>query len=183
MEQKSTFWRTAMIYGLYVGIFFTLYSVILYVTGQTQNKSLAFIAYPLYVVAIVLAQINYRNREMNGSLTYSQGVGFGIAVMFFSGMILTLYTLILFKIDPSLIDLIKADAEEKYMSSGMSEDQVEAAMSVASKMMTPGWMAIMGLLGSVISGLLISLVTSIFVKRLPGEDTFDEAMEEVNTEE
>ena len=69
------------------------------------------------------------------------------------------------------------------MQKGMSEDQVEAAMSITSKMMTPGWMSIMGLFGSVFIGTIISLVSSIFVKKLPSEDAFDEAMEDVKTEE
>jgi len=49
--------------------------------------------------------------------------------------------------------------------------------------MTPGWMSIMGLMGSVFIGTIVSLVSSIFVKKLPSEDAFDEAMEEVKTEE
>ena len=43
MEHKSTFWKSAMIYGLYLGIVITLYSVILYVAGQNANKSLGYI--------------------------------------------------------------------------------------------------------------------------------------------
>jgi hypothetical protein len=54
---------------------------------------------------------------------------------------------------------------------------------MTSKMMTPGWLSIMGLVGSVFSGTIVSLLTSIFVKKQPSEDAFDEAMEEVKTEE
>jgi len=184
MEQKSTFWKSAMIYGLYIGIFFTLFSVLLYVTGQTQNKALGYISFPLYALAIVLAQIHYRNNELNGVISYGQAVGFAVAAMLFSGIISALYTLILYSfIDPGLIGQIKAAAEEEYLKRGMSEDQIEAAMSIASKMMTPGWMSIMGLMGSVFIGTIVSLVSSIFVKKLPSEDAFDEAMEDIKTEE
>jgi hypothetical protein len=41
----------------------------------------------------------------------------------------------------------------------------------------------MGLFGSVFMGTIISLITSIFVKKQANEDAFDEAMEEVKTEE
>ena len=73
--------------------------------------------------------------------------------------------------------------EENLLKQGMSEDQIEAAMAITAKMMTPGWLSIMGLFGSVIAGTIISLVTSIFVKKQGNEDAFDEAMEEIKTEE
>jgi len=183
MEQKSTFWKTAMIYGLYLGIIFTLYSVILYVTGQTQNKGLGYISFPLYIIGVVVAQIYYRNRELNGVVSYGQSVGFGVAVMLFSGIISALYTLIIFNVDPALVDQIKAAQEEAMLQKGMSEDQIEAGMAISSKMLSPAWMAIMSLLGSVFIGTIVSLISSIFIKKQPNEDAFDEAMEDVKTEE
>lgn len=183
MEEKSTFWKTAALYGLYLGIVLTLFSVILYVAGQSQNKTLVLITYPLLAIGIIMAQINYRNRELNGVISYGQALGFGVAVMLFVGIITMLYNLIILKIDPSLIEQAKIMQEEALLERGMSEEQIEASMTLASKMMTPGWMAIMGLFGSVLMGTIISLVTSIFVKRQPNMDAFDEAMEEVKTEE
>jgi hypothetical protein len=56
-------------------------------------------------------------------------------------------------------------------------------MTMASKMMTPGWMAIMGLVGSVFMGTIVSLITSIFIKKQPNENAFDDAMDDVKTEE
>ena len=69
------------------------------------------------------------------------------------------------------------------LQKGMTEDQIEAAMTMTSKMFTPGWMSIMGLFGSVFIGTIISLLSSIFIKKQPNEDTFDEAMEDVKTGE
>jgi hypothetical protein len=184
MENKSTFWKSAMIYGLYIGIILTLFSVILYVTGQSTNKSLGYISFPLYIICIVFAQIHYRNSELNGEISYGQAVGFATAAMLFNGIIMALYTIILYSfIDPGLVDQMKAVQEEALLQRGMTEDQIEAAMSMSAKMFTPGWMSIMGLLGSVLMGTIISLVSSIFIKKQPGEDSFDEAMEEVKSEE
>jgi len=184
MEEKSTFWKSAMVYGLYIGIVLTLFSVILYVTGQTTNKTLGYISFPLYIVCIVFAQIHYRNSELNGEISYGQAVGFAVAAMLFSGVITALYTIILYSfIDPGLVDQMKTLQEEAMLQKGMTEDQIEAAMSIASKMMTPGWMSIMGLFGTVLIGTIVSLISSIFVKKQASEDSFDEAMEDVKTEE
>lgn len=183
MEQKSTFWKTAALYGLYLGIALTLFYVILYVAGQSQNKTLALISYPLLAIGIIMAQINYRDRELGGHISYGQSVGFGAALMFFVGIITALYNLIIFKADPSLVEQAKIMQEEALLQRGMSEDEIEAAMAITSKMLTPGWMAIMSLFGSVLIGTIISLITSIFVKKEPNIDAFDEAMEDVKTEE
>lgn len=184
MEQKSTFWKSAMVYGLYLALVLTLFSVILYVSGLILNTKVGYVSIVLTIAGIVIAQINYRNRELNGVISYGQAVGFGVAIMLFAGIVTALYTIVLYTfIDPSLIDQMKAVQEEALLGKGMSEDQIEAAMSMTSKMMTPAWMSIMGLFGSVFSGTIVSLLTSIFVKKQPNEDAFDEAMEEVKTEE
>jgi hypothetical protein len=184
MEQKSTFWTSAMVYGLYLALVLTLFSVILYVSGLILNTKVSYASFVLVVAGIVIAQISYRNRELNGAITYSQALGFGVAIMFFAGIVSALYTLILYSIiDPGLIDQMKIMQEEALLQKGLSDDQIEATMVMTSKMMTPVWMSIMGLIGSVFSGTIVSLITSIFVKKQPNEDAFDEAMGEIKTDE
>ena len=184
MEQKSTFWTSAMVYGLYLALVLTLFSVILYVSGLILNTKVGYASFVLVIAGIVIAQINYRNRELNGVITYSQALGFGVAIMFFAGIVSALYTLILYSIvDPGLIDQMKIMQEETLLQKGLSDDQIEATMAMTSKMMTPAWLSIMGLIYSVFSGTIVSLVTSIFVKKQPNEDAFDEAMGEIKTDE
>lgn len=185
MEQKSTFWKSAMIYGLYLALGLTLFSVILYATGLILNQKIGYFSLIIYVVGIIVAQIHYRNSELKGTISYSQALGFGVAIMLFSGIITALYTLILYSIiDPGLIEQMKNVQEETLMKRGMNEDQIEATMAITSKMMTPGWISVMGLFGSVFMGTIVSLITSIFVKKQSDDDAFEEAMDEVkNIEE
>ena len=184
MEEKSTFWRSAMAYGLYLAVALTLFSVILYVSGMILNEKMGYISFAIIIAGIVISQINYREKELNGVISYGEAVGFGVAIMLFAGIVTALYTLILYTfVDPGLIEQMKVMQEEALLQKGMSEDQIDAAMSMTSKMMTPGWMAIMGLVGSVFMGTIVSLITSIFIKKQPNENAFDDAMEEVKTDE
>lgn len=183
MEQKSNFWKSAMIYGLYIGIAMTLFSVILYVTGQTTNKVLGYISFPIYFGCVLWVQFQYRDKNLNGEISYGQAVGFGVAAMLFSGVITMLYTIIIYNLDPSLVEQLKAVQEQAMLTKGYSEEQVEAGMKITEKMMTPGILAISSLIGSVFIGTIISLITSIFVKKQKNEDAFDEAMEEVKNED
>lgn len=184
MEEKSTFWKTAMVYGLYLALVLTLFSVITYVAGLILNPKIGYVSIALVIIGVVIAQINYRNRELNGAITYGQALGFGVAIMLFAGIVTALYTLVLYTfIDPGLIDQMKAAQEDALLLKGLTPDQIDAAMAMASKMMSPVWMSIMALVGSVFSGTIVSLITSIFVKKQPDLDAFDEAMEDVKTEE
>jgi len=173
-----------MAYGLYLALVLTLFSVILYVSGLILNDKVGYISIVLTVVGIIIAQINYRNKELDGVISYGEAVGFGAAIMLFAGIVTALYTLILYTfVDPGLITQMKVMQEEAMLQKGMTEDQIEAAMAMTSKMMSPGWLSIMGLVGSVFIGTIISLISSIFIKRQPNENAFDEAMEDVKTEE
>ena len=183
MEQKSTFWKSAMIYGLYFGVAITFYSVILYVLGLSLNENIKYLSFLLSAVGVVIVQINYRNRELDGVISYGQALGFGVAVILIGSIITSIYSFIIFSIDPSLIEQIKIAQEEAMLKKGMSEDQIEAGVAMFSKMSSPGIMAIFSLFGSLFFGTIISLVTSIFVKRQPNMDAFDEAMEDIKIDE
>lgn len=184
MEEKSTFWQTAMTYGLYLGIAIVLFSVILYVIGQSLNPALTWITYVLIAAGTFYSQLNYRNKYLNGYINYSTALGFGVAVMLFAGVIQSLYTVILFKfIDPSLFDQIRVMQEEAMLKQGLSEESIEAATEMMSKFQSPLLLAISGLFSFALLGFIISLVTSIFVKKRDEGNAFDEAMEEVQKDE
>jgi hypothetical protein len=184
MEEKSTLWKSAMIYGLYFSIVIVLVSVIMYATGFMLNSKSAYINYLIFIVGILIAQIQYRNKELNGTITYGQAYGFGVAMMIFVGIVSALFTMVLYTfIDPSLIEQMKTGQEQEFIKKGLSDDQVEAAISMSSKFMTPTFLSISTFFGSIIGGAIIGLLTSIFVKKEANPDAFDKAMKDVNTAE
>ncbi|MGD9928981.1 MAG: DUF4199 domain-containing protein [Mangrovibacterium sp.] len=184
MEQKSTFWKSAMTYGLYLGIALILYNVLLYVAGQNLNTTLGLVSYLIMAAGVFYSQIHYRNTELNGFISYSQALGFGIVVMLFAGVIQSLYSVILIKyLDPSILDQIRVMQEEALMERGMSDEQIEDFGQMMTKMQSPLVIAISGLLTFGFIGFIISLVTSIFVKKNDEENAFAEAMGEIKDEE
>ncbi|MGV8137684.1 MAG: DUF4199 domain-containing protein [Mangrovibacterium sp.] len=183
MEEKSTFWKSAMIYGLYLGIAVVLFSVILYVAGQMLNPAITWISYVIIAAGIYLSQLNYRNKELNGSIRYGTALGFGVAVMLFSGILQTVYTIVIFKLDPSLLDQLRIIQEEALMKQGLPEESIETATEMMSKFQSPAVMAFSGLFSVVFIGFIISLITSIFIKKTNEGSAFEEAMEEVQNEE
>ena len=183
MEQKSTFWKSAMTYGIYLSLVLILYNVILYVTGQNLNQTMGYISYIIMGVGIFLCQQSYRNKELGGYISYSSALGFGVAIMLFAGVLNALYSVILLKIDPSILDQVRIMQEEKMIQQGMSDEQIEMAGQIMSKFQNPIIMAVTALLSFAFIGFIISLITSIFIKKKQDEDAFEEAMGEIKSDE
>jgi hypothetical protein len=183
MEQKSTFWKSAMTYGIYLAAALIFYNVVLYVLGESMNKTLGLITWVIMAVGIYLCQKDYRDKELGGYIDYSKALGFGVAIMLFAGVLNALYTVVLMKIDPSLIDQIRIMQEEALMQQGMSDDQIEMASAMMSKLQSPLIIVVSSLFSFALIGFIISLITSIFIKQKADENAFDEAMEEVKSEE
>ncbi len=182
MEQKSTFWKSAMTYGLYLALAVILYSVVLYVIGENLNKTLGALTYIIVAIGILLCQLDYRNKILGGSISYSKALGLGVIVMIFAGLLNSVYTVVIIKIDPTILDQIQIMQEEAMMRKGISDDQIEMASDMMKAFQKPGFIAVMGMLSFAFMGFIISLITSIFVKK-NNPDAFEEAMEEVKTED
>ncbi|HKL31945.1 MAG TPA: DUF4199 domain-containing protein [Tangfeifania sp.] len=172
MEQKTaSIWKSSITYGVYVGILLILLSVVYYVTGNTFAKSAQWVSYALMVVGIIWAQLGYR-KAFGGTLTYGQAVGVGVLTMLFASILSSIYTYLLYDvIDPSLQEQMRLFTEEQIVSrGGMPEEQMDMAIEMATRFQKPWIMAIMGVLGGVFVGLIISLITAIFTKKNPSED-------------
>lgn len=184
MEQQSNFWKSAMTHGLYLGIVLILYSVILYVTGQNLNPTLGYISYVIMAAGVVYFQIQYRNNELGGYISYGKALGYGVAMMACAGVIQSLYTVILMKyIDPTIIDQIRVMQEEQMMAQGLSDQQIEQASSMMSMFQSPIIIAISGLFVFALVGLIISVISSIFVKKADDDSAFTSAMSDIKSEE
>ncbi|WP_053180726.1 DUF4199 domain-containing protein [Sunxiuqinia dokdonensis] len=183
MEQKSTFWKSAMTYGIYLAVALILYNVVLYVLGESMNQTLGLVTWVIMAVGIYLCQKSYRDTELGGYIDYSKALGFGVAIMLFAGVLNALYSVILMKVDPSLMEQIRIMQEEALMQQGLSDDQIEAAGEMMNKFQSPLLIVISSLFTFAFIGFIISLVTSIFIKRKADENAFDEAMGEVKSEE
>lgn len=99
-------------------------------------------------------------------MSYGQGLGIAVIAMVFAGVIVAIYTYLLFEvIDPGLKEQLRIFTEEQMMSRGLPEAQVEVASSMAAKFQKPAIMAIMVIVSYAFWGTLIGLITSIFTKK------------------
>ncbi len=167
MEEKSTsIWKSTMLSGVYLAIALILLSVIFYVTGNSFSKTAQYLTYPVFIAGVIWGQISYK-KELGGIMTYGEALLAGLLTMVFASVISSIYTYLLYTIiDPSLQEQSRIFTEEQVMAQGnVPEEQMEMALKIAGKFQTPIMMFIMGIVGGAFIGLIISLITSIFIKK------------------
>lgn len=171
MEQKPTsLWKSSLTSGLYLGIVLILLSVILYVAGFTFETWAAYISYPILIAGAAYAQVSYR-KSLGGEMTYGQALGVGLMSIVFASVLSSVYAYVLYTvIDPSLLDQVKLMTEQRILEQGVPEEQLDTAMNLAMKFQTPGALAVMGIFGGALIGLIISLITAIFTKKNPSDE-------------
>lgn len=172
MEQKSTsVWKSASVSGIYLAIALILLSVVFYVTGNTFSKMAQYLSYPIMIAGIVYGQIVYK-KELGGTLTYGQAFGAGLLTMIFASVLTGIYSYLLYDIiDPSLQEQLRIFTEEQIISQGkVPEEQIEMAVEMTTKFQKPIFMLVISPFGGALIGSIISLITSIFIKKNPSDE-------------
>ncbi|MDD5571030.1 MAG: DUF4199 domain-containing protein [Bacteroidales bacterium] len=174
-ENKNTLLKSTMTYGAIMGLALVVASLIMYLTNQINNTTLSnTLTFLIIVAGIVIASKIYRDNYLKGYITYGQSLGCGVLTGLFASIILAFYTFILYKfIDPTLMDQIMNIAREKILESrpDISDEQLEAALSMSRKFTSPPMMFIMTIIGTTMWAFVISLLVSIFIKKK--DDSFD----------
>lgn len=174
MEQKTSIWKSGLTLGVYLAIAVVLYSVVLYVTGLGFNQWAGYASIAIIAIGIVLIQLNYK-KQQDGFLTYGQGVGVSVIAMISVGVISLVYTYLLYAvIDPDYYQQFLLFMEEQTTATlierGMGEDQIQMSIEMQQKFQTPIILAGGALINSVFIGLIVSLISSIFIKKKPSDE-------------
>lgn len=177
---KKIFWNKAMFWGFILAVALMVLTSVYYATDNMFSSSKTWVETAIYIIGIVLCAIAFKKSlPQTENFPYSKALGLGVATSFFSSIILALFTFILYKyIDPELIDQILLQAEEKLIESGLDYDMIEMQIEMQRKFVNPSILAASTIFSTTLTGLIISLITSIFLKR-NSSNGFDAAMSEI----
>jgi hypothetical protein len=183
-SDKNLLLNKAMFWGLIIGLTSMIVTTIYYATDNMFAESAGYLSYLIYIAGIVLATLAYKKSiDQNTPFPYSKALGLGVATMFFASLILALFTFVLYKfIDQGLIDEMLSFTEEKLLGKGINEEMIEQQIEMQRKFMTPAILSLSQVFSGVLVGFVISLITSIFLKKKT-EDGFNAAMHEIDNEE
>jgi hypothetical protein len=157
--------KNALNYGLLLGGISVVYSILLWVLGQTTNKSLGYISLIFTIGVMYYGTKEYRDKHMGGFMTYGKAYTSNFLIGLYSAIIGTIFSFILFKyLDPKLIETIKETAIDTAMQKNpnVTQEQLESSMAF---FMSPVFFTITALLGGAFFSAVLALIVSIFHKK------------------
>ncbi|MGD2036160.1 MAG: DUF4199 domain-containing protein, partial [Bacteroidales bacterium] len=138
MRIKNIFLRHSLIYGGIIGATITVYQILLYIFGMTNNKTLENVALFLFVLGIFIAVRRYREIESNGTISFGNAFKVGILTCLFIAIIGGIYSFFQFKyLSPHLVDEIIELSQERLLNKGIPDSQVELQSGLLEKIVTP----------------------------------------------
>ncbi len=167
-NQNASVGKSALTYGLYLGLALVVYSLILYLAGLTGNKAAGWVTYLIMIGMLAFTMINYREKVNGGFLKYGQGVGLGVLTAVYGGVLSAIFSFILIKfIDPGIVEQIVNQAMEEAMASGANEQALEMAEKMVRMFTSPTAILLMGVVGSAFMGAIFSLILAAIFKKEP----------------
>lgn len=162
-EQNSTF-RVALKWGLIVGIVLIVYSLILYLTDSAGETLPGLGIYVVIIAGLILAMRDFRLLN-NGFMSYGQGLTVGVVTSAISGLLSSIFSYFYTTfIDTGVMERMMDKTREKLEEAGISDDQIDTQMEMMEKMQNPLFTMGMGLLGSIVLGLIFSLIIAAFLR-------------------
>jgi hypothetical protein len=99
-------------------------------------------------------------------MSYGKGVGTGVLISLYSGLMSGVYTFIHFKfVNTEFVDYNMELIRAKWAQAGMGADQMEKAEGFTRMFMGPVSMAIISPIFAVFFGLIVSLIIAAILKR------------------
>jgi hypothetical protein len=138
----------------------------LFFLDLSLNKTVGYINIPIQLVLLYFLLKSYRDNFMHGQITYGQSVGAGMVIFVYYAIIMAVFTYLLFTvIDPGLVKKSMAISEEAMVKKGLPQSAIDTGMAFTAKIMKPAIMAIFSIFGSMLMGVIYSLLVSIFIKK------------------
>lgn len=164
MEQSKPI--NHIVAGLIIAAVMVIYSLILNFTGQGQNQALGWIAYALFIIALVIF-INMYGKANDYRLSFGNLFSYGFKITSIVTLIVILFIVGFFMAFPEYKDKIIETSRQTMEEQGkMTDDQMDQALAMFDKnfiMFTAGGALFMYL----VLGAIGSLIGAATTKKRP----------------
>lgn len=175
---QTPMWKHAFTQGTIWGIVLVIFSLLMYFLDLSLKQWVGWLAYGILIAGIYLSAKTYRDQELGGAIEYSKVLGYGTLLGLMAGILSGIFTYVLYSmIDPGLMDKLFVMMEDQMLAQGLTDEQVEQALTMQKGFMTPGFMAAVSIPTFALYGFIFSLIVGLFVKKQA--DPFDKAMQNV----
>lgn len=153
-------------FGLIAALVSVVYFLVLNVAGINMTSGIwNWIGYAITLVLVVLAQKQFKEKG-DGYMSYGQGIGVAFWMGLISSVISAVFMYLYIKfIDTGFIEMMEDKQMEAMQQQGLSPEQIDQAMKVASMFTTPEAIFVYALLGGIIVTVIIALIVTIFTQK------------------
>jgi len=107
-----------------------------------------------------------RDQQLGGYISLGRCVGLGALIGLIAGAIGAVFSfLYMTVINPGFADQMKESMVATYEEQGLSEEQIDMALSMASAFTSPAMMAVFQVIGGAFFGLIIGLIAGAIMKK------------------
>ncbi|MBN1597068.1 MAG: DUF4199 domain-containing protein [Bacteroidales bacterium] len=166
MDQKNSQLRHSAKYGLITGGIIVLFQLMLYIFGMLNNQKLNNITFFIIVIGLFISVKHFRDRINGGLLNFGKAFGVGILTCLFMGIAVAVYTYFQYKFfSPHLMEQLLLETEDRLARWNFSDEILEQQINMMHQIVTPLFVSFSSVLGTVIWGALLSLLTALLLKR------------------
>ena len=167
MEEKlPSAGQSALYYALLLGVGLIIVHLVLYLLEMQTATAGNVISFAALIVGLVLVQLDFRNKKLNGFISYGKAVKIGFLTVMFAGIIVAVYTYIYSEyINPGDLIARKNESLQTIYNSGYSPEMEAQAIKNTEMYTTPLVAGISVAVVYAVMGILLSLITSIFIKK------------------
>jgi hypothetical protein len=168
-EKKRTLSSNAIYYGLIAGAAMILYGLVLFLLDQHMNKGLSYVGYVFLIGGMVWGTIEYRNKFNNGFLSYGPAFKSCFMIALYASILSAIYMFVFAQfIHPGLLNEMLDQSRQAIIDKypDWNDEQIEQAVSMTTKFMSPWILAIGAFIAEVVIGTLAGLILAIFLKKV-----------------
>ena len=167
-NQKDAIKKIAFNYGIIWGLLSIVLSVIAYVTDNHIERPMWLtIAGLAIMVGIIVYGLKAFKSENEGYLSVSESLKVGLAISLIAAIIGAIYNYIFITvIEPEyVIQMLEFSSEQMVIQNpDMTQEQIDMAIGITEKMMTPTIMTAMGIIIPLFLGFITSLIAGLIMK-------------------
>jgi hypothetical protein len=167
--QKASVKKIALNYGILLALLSIVLAVFSYVTDNHIDRPwwLSVIS-TLVMIAVIVYGLKAFKNDNGGFLSVGEAIKVGLAISLISGIIYAIYSYIFVTvIEPDFVNQMLVFTEEKMIEDNpeMTEAQLNMAMDMTEKFMSPMMMTAFAIIGSLFFGFIISLISGMILKQ------------------
>ncbi|NNF02714.1 MAG: DUF4199 domain-containing protein [Bacteroidia bacterium] len=153
-------------FGMIGALISIIFSVVVYLMSWQMQSWQQWLPYILLFIIVFLAVKSFRETKEENLISFGECFKVGMIVTGVMVLVSMIWVYVYMQfIDPELVEMIMEKQITQMEDRGMSDEQIEQALSMSENFMSPPMMAIFAGVAQGIAGAIISLIVAAFMQK------------------